>query len=64
MDDFRATNRPATALLADDEGNFERASHHDHFACATCFEVAVSGCLLRKVLQEFLDSLDKRRELI
>ena len=38
MDDFRATNRPATALLADDEGNFERVSHHDHFACATCFE--------------------------
>jgi hypothetical protein len=35
MDDFRATNRPATALLADDEGNFERASHHYHFACAT-----------------------------
>jgi hypothetical protein len=26
--------------------------------------VAVSGCLLREVLQEFLDSLDKRRELI
>ena len=22
----------------DDEGNFERGSHHDHFACATCFE--------------------------
>ena len=38
LDDSRATNRPATALVADDEGNFERASHNDHFACATCFE--------------------------
>ena len=25
IDDFRAADRPATALLADDEGNFERA---------------------------------------
>jgi hypothetical protein len=25
IDDFRATDRPATALLTDDEGNFERA---------------------------------------
>jgi regulator of protease activity HflC (stomatin/prohibitin superfamily) len=25
VDDFRATDRPATALLTDDEGNFERA---------------------------------------
>jgi hypothetical protein len=25
IDDFCATDRPATALLTDDEGNFERA---------------------------------------
>ncbi len=25
IDDFRAADRPATALLTDDEGNFERA---------------------------------------
>jgi hypothetical protein len=42
MDDFRATNRPATALLADDEG-FERASHNDHFAHLICLRRSSNG---------------------
>ena len=35
IDDFRTADHSATALLTDNEGNFERASHHDHSARAT-----------------------------
>jgi regulator of protease activity HflC (stomatin/prohibitin superfamily) len=31
-DDFRATDRLSTALLTDEEGNFERALHRHHSA--------------------------------